>query len=126
MSYVTLGSRGPQVGQADNTGFNPGNWTVSFTPAIINVQLSQFEIYKIVVLCSKPSRVTFNVYVDAFQWDTGVYGNQNSWDPTQPLIMRAGQTLNFLYSNPSSDGFPPTAWIWMRYDPSIAYQVQGQ
>lgn len=126
MSYVTLGSRGPQVGKADNTGFNPGNWTASFTPDLINVQLSQFEVYKIVVQSKKPTLVTFNVYVDAFQWDTGVYGNQNSWDPVQPLIMRAGQSLNFLYSNPATDGFPPTVWIWLRYDPLIAKEVQGQ
>lgn len=125
MSYVTLGSRGPQFGTLDNTGLNPGNWTVAFTPAIVNVQLSQFEVYKIVVLCKKPTLVTFNVFVDTFQWDTGVYGNQNSWDPTQPLIMRPGQSLNFTYSNPATDGFPPTVWIWLRYDPAIAVTQQG-
>jgi hypothetical protein len=126
LSYVTLGSRGPVTGLADNTGLNTGNWTAGFTPAIINVNLSQFEVYKIVVLCKKPTLVTFNVYVDTFQWDTGVYGNQNSWDPSQPLIMRPGQSLNFNYSNPDTDGFPPVVWIWLRYDPAIATQTQGQ
>ena len=81
MSYVTLGSRGPLTGVKDNSVLNPGNWTVSFTPDIINVNLSQFEVYKIVVLCTKPTLVTFDVYVDAFKWDTGVYGNRNSLGP---------------------------------------------
>lgn len=126
MSYVTLGSRGPITGTLDNTGLNPGNWTAAFTPNIINVQLSQFEVYKIVVFCAKLALVTFDVYVDVQKWDTGVYGNRNSWDPTQPLILRAGQSLNFNYSNPTTDGTPPIVWIWMRYDPAISTPVQGQ
>jgi hypothetical protein len=123
MSFITLGSRGPLKGAADNTGMNSGNWTVAFTPDLINVNVSQFEIYKMTVLCAKPTLVTFDVFVDTFKWDTGVYGNRNSWDPSQPLIMRPGQTLAFLYSNPVSDNFPPVVTIWMRYDPAIAQQV---
>lgn len=123
MSYVTLGSRGPLTGVKDTTGLNPGNWTAAFTPDIIDSNVSQFEVYKIVVLCHKPTLVTFNVFVDIFQWDTGVYGNQNSWDPTQPLILRPGQTLAFTYSNPATDGFPPIVTLWLRYDPAIGQQV---
>jgi hypothetical protein len=120
VSYITLGSRGPQTGTPDLTSLNPGNWTAAFTPDIINVNQSQFEIYKMIVFCAKPTLVTFDVYVDSQKWDTGVYGNRNSWDPSEPLIMRPGQTLNFLYSNPDTDGFPPVVWIWLRYDPAIS------
>ena len=125
MSFVTLGSRGPTTGKPDTSVLNPGNWTVSFTPDIINVNLSQFEVYKMVVFCAKATLVTFDVYVDNFKWDTGIYGNRNSWDPSQPLILRPGQTLAFPYSNPSTDGFPPTVTIWLRYDPAIAVQSTG-
>jgi hypothetical protein len=76
-----------------------------------------------IVFCAKPTLVTFDVYVDSQKWDTGVYGNRNSWDPSEPLIMRPGQTLNFLYSNPTTDGFPPNAWIWLRYDPLVSKQT---
>src|SRR4029077_17283584 len=117
LSFVTLGARGPVTGVKDNTGLNPGNWTAAFTPAIIGINLSQFEAYKIVVLCVKPTLVTFDVYVDNYKWDTGVYGNRNSWDPSQPLILRPGQTLAFPYSNPATDGFPPIVTVWFRYDP---------
>jgi len=117
MTYITLGYR-PQTGKKDTTGLNPGNWTISFTPDIINVNVTtQFEVYKIIVHGAQ--NTTFNVFVDNALWDTGVYGTQNSWDPTQPLILRPGQTLSLTYSDPVTDNTPPTATIWLRYDPSI-------
>jgi hypothetical protein len=114
MSYITLGSRGPVTGKADTTGLNPGNWTISFTPDIIDVNQPQFEVYKMIV--HGAPNTTFNVYIDNALWDTGIYGTQNSWDPTQPLIMRPGNTLSFTYSDPVTDGQPPVCTIWLRYD----------
>lgn len=114
MTLVTLGSRGPIKGAADTTTKNPGNWTVAFTPDIINVNIANFEIYKMVV--SGAANTTFSVYVDNFLWDVGIYGTLNSWDPQQPLIMRPGQALYFAYSDPTSDNTPPSATIWLRYD----------
>jgi hypothetical protein len=122
MPYQTLGSRAA-TGAADTTGQNTGNWTVQFTPQLINVQVTEFEVYKIVVTGSAAS-ATFNVYVDARQWDTSVYGTNNSWDPAQPLIMRFGETLYLYYSTPSSDGHTPQATIWLRHDVSLS-QVFG-
>lgn len=122
MTYITLGSRGPVTGKKDNTGLNPGNWTILFTPDIININLfTQFEVYKMIV--HGAPNTTFNVFVDNQLWDTGVYGTQNSWDPVQPLILRPGQTLAFAYSDPVTDLNPPTCTIWLRYDPSI---IPGQ
>jgi|ERR1700678_548668 hypothetical protein len=114
MTNVTLGSRGPVTGAADTSTHNPGNWTIAFTPDIINVNVSQFEVYKMVV--SGANDTTFNVYVDNYLWDVGVYGTLNSWDPTQPLILRPGQTLYFCYSDPTTDDTPPVCTIWLRYD----------
>lgn len=114
MTYITLGSRGPQIGKADTTGLNKGNWTIAFPPEIINVNVPQFEVYKMIV--AGAANTTFNVFVDSHQWDTGIFGQQNSWDPTQPLIMRPGETLYFMYSDPVSDGTPPVCTIWLRYD----------
>lgn len=114
MSYKSLGNRGPITGTADTTGLNTGNWTVSFTTDILNCNVPEFEVYKIVVKGAPGT--TFNVYVENKQWDTAVYGQQNSWDPQQPLVMRPGQSLFFLYSDPVSDNTPPVITIWMRYD----------
>jgi hypothetical protein len=122
MAYSTLGSRSAQ-GAADTTGQNLGNWTVQFTPNQINVQLTEFEVYKIVVTGAAPS-ATFNVYADAQQWDTAVYATNNSWDPVQPLILRFGQTLYFYYSSPASDGHKPQITIWLRQNLELT-QVYG-
>jgi hypothetical protein len=122
MPYQTLGSRAAS-GAADTTGQNTGNWTIQFTPKILAITVTEFEVYKMVVTGSAPS-ATFNVYVDNQQWDTAVYGTNNSWDPQQPLIVRYGQTINFYYSSASSDGNQPKATIWLRHEVSLS-QVFG-
>jgi hypothetical protein len=119
-TYKLLGTRGPVTGAADNTGLNPGNWTVAFTPDILNVNVSQFEVYKMIVHGAPGS--SFNVFVENNQWDLSVYGAANSWDPVQPLIVIPGQSVYFLYSDPVSDGLPPDATLWLRYDIEIVGQ----
>lgn len=114
MSYITLGSR-RLTGEADITGLNPGKWTVSFTPQIIDTNVQpQFEVYKIIVKGAQ--NTTFDVYINNDLWDTGIFGQSNSWDPTQPMILRPGDTVSFTYSNPATDGQPPTVTIWLRYE----------
>jgi hypothetical protein len=114
VTLVTLGSRGPVTGEKDTTNFNPGNWTVAFTPDIIDINVPQFEVYKMVV--KGAANTTFNVYVNNFLWDVGIYGTLNSWDPVQPLILRPGDSLFFAYSDPVTDLNPPVCTIWLRYD----------
>jgi hypothetical protein len=116
MTLVTLGSRSAK-GIKDNTNLNPGNWTIPFTPDIINTNVPQFEVYKMVV--KGAAGTTFNVFVDNFLWDVGIYGTLNSWDPQQPLILRPGQSLFFAYSDPITDNTPPSATIWLRYDTAL-------
>src|SRR6266852_1172393 len=118
MPYQTLGSRSA-TGAADTTGQNPGNWTVTFTPAILAVTVTEFEVYKIITTKAAQT-ATFDVFVDARQWDTSVYGTNNSWDPTQPLIMRYGETLYFFYSSASSDGSMPKVTVWLRHEVSLS------
>jgi hypothetical protein len=118
MPYQTLGSR-TVLGAADTTGLNTGNWTVQFAPKDIAVTVTEFEVYKIVVTGSAQT-ATFNLFVDAQQWDTSVYATNNSWDPSQPLIVRYGQTLYFFYSTVSSDGKQPKVTIWLRHEVSLS------
>jgi hypothetical protein len=122
MPYQTLGSR-QAAGAKDTTGRNPGNWTVTFDPNTLNVQVTEFEVYKIIVT-KAAATATFDVFVDSKQWDTSVYGTNNSWDPTQPLIMRYGETLYFFYSSASTDGSKPQVTIWLRHEVSLS-QVYG-
>lgn len=112
-TYRTLGFR-TATGVKDNTGRNTGNWTVTFDPQTINVQLTQFECYKIVIHGAPGS--TFTVYIDQAQWDTSQRGDINSWDPTQPMPLNHGQYLYFFWSDAITDNNPPTVTIWLRYD----------
>jgi hypothetical protein len=122
MAYVTLGSR-TASGAADTTGQNTGKWTVQFAPKDLNVTQTEFEVYKIIVTGAAAS-ATFNVFVDAQQWDTAVYATNNSWDPVQPMPVRYGQTVYFYYSSASSDGSQPKVTIWLRYEPALS-QIYG-
>lgn len=122
MATLTLGSR-TTTGAKDTTGTNPGNWTVAFTPNILNVTETEFEVYHMVIT-GGASSATFNVYVDAQQWDTAIYPTNNSWDPQQPLIVRAGQTIYFYLSSASTDGHQPKVTIWLRHQPELS-QIYG-
>jgi len=117
VTYVGLGAR-TASGAADTTGFNAGNWTVQFTPQVVNVNVAHFECYKLIVK-GAAATATFDVYVNTNQWDTAVYAVHNSWDPTQPLLLTPGDYLYFYYSTASSDGNKPTITAWFRYDPAL-------
>ena len=116
-TFVSLGSRGPVVGVADMTGLNPVNWTIQFDPATINCNVPFFEISHIVVNGAPGS--TFTVWLDSRQWDSTQTGQQNGWDPAVPLPLKPGQYVYIMYSNKDTDGFPPMATIWLRYDQDI-------
>lgn len=124
MAYRTLGFRNAK-GAADTTGNNKGNWTVQFTPALINVTVTDFEIYKM-ILGGAAQTATFTVSIDNGLWDTNVYGAQNSWEPSGGLmLLRSGQSVYLYYNSPSTDGHQPTVTAWFRYDPILAELAPG-
>lgn len=114
MPYRTLGSRKAN-GAKDTTGNNPGNWTVAFDPNLLNVNVPQWECWKIVVK-GAAATATFDVFINGDQFDISVYAKQNSWDPVQPMILRPGDTVYFYYSTVATDGNKPQVTIWLRYD----------
>ena len=124
MAYRTLGYR-RATGAADTTGNNKGNWTVQFTPALVNVTVTDFEIYKL-ILKGSAQTASFDIYIDGGQWDTNVYAAQNSWEPSGGLmLLRSGQTVNLYYNSASSDGHQPVVTAWFRYDVALAELAPG-
>lgn len=124
MAYRTLGARTVKA-TADTTGINKGNWTAQFTPAVFNVTVTDFEIYKL-ILKGAAQTASFDLYIDGNQWDTNVYAAQNSWEPAGGLLlMRSGQTMNFYYNSASTDGHQPIVTAWLRYDVVLAQLAPG-
>jgi hypothetical protein len=114
-SYQYLGKRGPVIGAADISGLNPGNWTIVFSPLILNTQVPELLIYKIQIQGALGS--SFNVFVETAQHDVNVFGTQNTWfDDSDQIVIRPGENLYFAYNNPATDGAPPMATIFLRYD----------
>lgn len=118
MPYKGLGWRNA-TGQADTTGTNPGNWTVTFDSAALFFNYPEVEVYKIVVTGAAQG-ATFNVAINTALWDLAVYAVQNSWDPQQPLPIHPGDTLYFYYTSAATDGHKPSVTIWLRYEVALA------
>lgn len=121
-SYIGLGSRSA-TGILDQTGNNPGNWTITFDTAAININVPRFECHHMVVTGAAGS--TFKVYQNVNLWSVSNNGYLNEWDPMQPLLLQPSDTVYFYYSDPTSDGIPPVARVWFRYDADLAVNKQA-
>lgn len=117
-TLVSLGPRGPVKGIADNTGYNPGNWTVTFDPNTMNTTVPFTEVCKITVSGSAIGS-TFNIFIDTFQWDSVQQGYNNSWDPNVAMPYKPGQYIYFYFSGLATDGHQPIVALWLRYDQDI-------
>lgn len=118
MSYKYMGPRGPETGVADPTGNNTGNWTIIFNPVLLNFTIPQVYIYKITVNGALGS--SFDLYIENQRHASNIFGNQNDFnDTSDSIIIRPGETLYFYFNNPSTDGSPPIATVFLRYDYSL-------
>ena len=123
MAYRTLGFRNV-AGALDTTRQNPGNWTVAVTDQILNVNIAEFELYKLI--CRGAAQAaTFNVYINNGLWDLAVFASSNSWSAINPMKLHPGDDVFFYYSTPASDGHQPLITVWLRYDLTVT-QVYGQ
>lgn len=115
-SYGYLGQRGPITGALDTTGLNPGNWTIVFTPVILNFTVPELFVYKLNTKGALGS--SFSILIDNVFHDVNLYGQQNSWydNGDDSLLLRQSVTMSLLYNDPVTDLTPPVAWLFMRYD----------
>lgn len=85
-----------------------GGWTITFRPA--DLPRVEAEVYHIAV--QGPSNSQFQVWIDTTFYDNVVRGDINSWDPSQPMHVRPGDTILFYYNTAATPA--PKATIFLR------------
>lgn len=102
----------------DQTGNNPGNWTLVADPQALNCKVAQAEIYQITI--NGPVGTTFKLLRGTRLWNDVIQGYNNVYDPVNPLYIRPSDTLFFYWRADVSRLPVPTATIWMRYDLALS------
>jgi hypothetical protein len=109
MARQLLGPR-EQNGTADSENkIAAGSWTVTFAPKDTNFSVPLAEVFHIAV--NGPGGY-FLIYINEDFWDAVSYGGKNGWDPSEPMLIRPGDTVYFFWS--TSSGTAPQVTIWLR------------
>ncbi len=121
MTYISLGSR-VVTAALDQTGLNTGNYSNSFTPAVLNVNVSYFEIYHMVVT-QVMAGAQATIYLNNKNFGFCYPNIGAEWNPAQPLLLNPADELDFCW-NVTASGTPPLVTAYLRYDPSITLTGQ--
>jgi hypothetical protein len=116
VSYVSLG-RKKTVAAADATGLNTGNWTNVFDHSILKANVAAFECYHMSVI-NVPHAIVLTVYVGVDVFSSVLLAANAEWDPAQALPLTPDDDVYLCWSATAA-GTPPTAWMWLRYDPAV-------
>ena len=114
MSYISLGSR-TVTAALDTTGLNTGNYTNSFTPAVLNTNVAYYEVYHMVVTSVPAGQATIYINNKFYGF---CYPNVGSeWNPAQPILLNPADEIDFCWS--IATGTKPIVTAYLRYDPDI-------
>lgn len=86
-----------------------GNYTVQFASKDLNFTVVLAQVFHIAM--NGPGGYVL-IYINEDFWDCVSYGGINSWDPSEPMLLRPGDTLTFYWS--VSTGSAPMVTIWLR------------
>lgn len=92
-------------------GYNPvatGGWAIEFGPNLL--PHVDCEVYHIAI--QGPTASTFQVWISSTFYDNVARGDINSWDPSQPMFVRQGDTVFFYWDTGS--GSAPKVTIFLR------------
>lgn len=113
MAYRGLGSR--FVEAVTTYSGNSGNWTAVFSPSVMGIHVSFFEIYR-ASFTGGPSGSTVRMYVnnDLISVSPAGQGAANAWNPPVPHELTPGDSVYFMWDK--GTGSAPTANAFFRYD----------
>jgi hypothetical protein len=112
------------AGQSINP-FLPGTgWDVLFPPDVLNTKETEFEVYQVGL--NGPVGSSVLVMVDGHEWNYVNQGWNNSYDPSQPLLLISGQTVQFCWTVAQTSGpynmstnIQPKVTLWLRRSPGV-------
>lgn len=94
-------------------------WDVIFAPQDMATNVTEFEVYQIAI--DGPVGSSVVVLIDGAEWNYVAQGWSNSYDPAQPLLLNASNTLQFCWNVAYAAGpynkttnILPVATIWLR------------
>lgn len=113
MAYRTLRSRSATAAINALPNLSPGVWAVQMDTSLINIQISFFELYHLVI--TGPAGSSMQWFVNNIPYESTPHGDLDSWNPPQPLELTPNDTLQFVWSN-ANGTVPPTVTAYFRYD----------
>jgi hypothetical protein len=116
VSYIPLGSRAVTAA-LDTTGLNTGNYSNSFTPAVMNTNVSYYEVYHMVVT-NVPGGAQATIYINNKVYGFCFPNAGSEWNPAQPIELNPADEIDFCW-NLAASGTAPLVTAYLRYDPSI-------
>ena len=123
-SYVDLGTPGPNTAGPDQTGRNTGNLTNQLTGSFINITIAQFEAYHAVVY-NVPLGAAATVFWNSRPYSFTQPFSGSEWDPVNPLLMRPGDEIAFLWNVVSTTRPLPIVVVFFRYDADLVINKMG-
>lgn len=122
--YLPLGTPGPNTAGPDQTGRNTGNLTNQLTSSFIGITIAKFECYHMIV-SNVPPGASAKILINSRQYSfTNPLGG-SEWDPAQPMLLNAGDEIDFLWTAAASVTPVPVVTAWFRYDASLAVNQTG-
>lgn len=118
--YQDLGTPGPNTAALDNTGRNTGNLTNALPSNFINIDVAVFECYHMVVT-NVPPGASAVINRNSRQYSFTFPNGSSEWDPQQPMLLRAGDEIDFLWNitPAAANGVLPIVTAYFRFDAAL-------
>jgi hypothetical protein len=120
VAYQPVGNPAPVMAALDTTGQNTGNLTSALTSDLIGVNVPVFECYHMTV-SGVPLGAAAVVLHNLQPWSYVQPYSGSEWDPSQPMLMRPGDEIYFLWDvTPAAAGTDiPVVTAFFRFDESL-------